>query len=305
MSSIVQQVKALAKEIRNYVKNLLLRKTNRQQPRIPRNVVCLRDIEFGKGGQRTLRMHILKTKTRPETLMPAVVWIHGGGWCKGSKEEGIQRLIPFAKSGYLCASIEYRLSNEDIFPAQLEDCKCAIRFLRAHAEEFHLNADCIGVWGASAGGHLAALLGTTHHVKELEGTGGWESFSSRVQAVCDWFGPTDFLAMNAFPSKIDHDAADSPESKLIGGPIQENKKKVERANPITYITKETAPFLIMHGDNDLLVPLNQSQLLFEALQQLKIDATLKVIAGGGHGKNFNSPTVLKQVERFFNVHLCC
>lgn len=304
MSFTFQQAKVLVIKIRNYVENLLIRKTGRQTSYIPPNLMCLRNVEFGKGDQRTLRMHIVKTKTLPEIPMPVLIWIHGGGWCKGSKEEGIQRLIPFAKNGYFCASIEYRLSSEAIFPAQVEDCKCAIRFLRAHAKDFHLDADHIGVWGASAGGHLAALLGTTQHVKELEGAGGWGNFSSRVQAVCNWFGPTDLLTMNAFPSKIDHDAANSPESMLIGGPIQKHKEKAAKANPITYITTEAAPFLIMHGDDDLLVPLNQSQLLFEALERSGVEATLEIIAGGGHGKNFSSPDLLKQVKNFFKIHLC-
>ena len=106
--------------------------------------------------------------------MPGLVWIHGGAWLEGSKEQGIELLLPFARQGYLCVSIEYRLSHEAIFPAQIEDCKCAVRFLRAHAKELRLNRDRIGVWGQSAGGHLAALLGTTGGVEELEGEGGWE-----------------------------------------------------------------------------------------------------------------------------------
>ncbi|MEM9006128.1 MAG: alpha/beta hydrolase [Cyanobacteria bacterium P01_F01_bin.86] len=277
---------------------------SKQTLNVPANVICCPDIEFGKGGQRPLRMNIVRPRILPESPMPILIWIHGGGWCNGDKEEGIQHLIPFASNGYFGASIEYRLSHEAIFPAQLEDCKCAIRFLRAHANRFHLDADHIGAWGVSAGGHLAALLGTTHHVRELEGEGGWENISSRIQAVCDWFGPTDFLKMNQFPGEIDHDAADSPESMLIGGPIQENKKKAAQANPITYISEETAPFLIMHGDDDLLVPLNQSQLLFAALKKVNVEVDFEIIAGGGHGKHFKSPERLEQIKRFFNTHLC-
>jgi acetyl esterase/lipase len=297
-------MKTLVNRIQGYVKNLLMRQAGQQTHDLPSNVICRREIEFGKGGQRPLRMNVVQPHVLPELPMPVLVWVHGGGWCKGDKEEGIRRLVPFANDGYFCASIEYRLSSEAIFPAQLEDCKCAIRFLRAHAKDFHLNAERIGVWGASAGGHLAALLGTTHHIQELEGEGGWENFSSRVQAVCDWFGPTDFLKMNEFPGKIDHDAADSPESMLIGGPIQENREQAARANPITYITTDTAPFLIMHGDNDYLVPLNQSQLLFEALKKSNVEVTFEIIVGGGHGNHFNSPALLEQIKRFFNTHLC-
>lgn len=280
-------------------------KTKTNQLQILTNLVYLREIEYGRGGERTLKMDILHPRNLPEEAMPALIWIHGGGWCQGSKEEGIKWLIPFAKQGYFCASIEYRLSHEAYFPAQIEDCKCAIRFLRAHAKAFHLNEGRIGVWGISAGGHLAALLGTTPNVRELEGQGGWFNFSSRVQAVCDWFGPTDFLRMNDFPSEIDHDAADSPEGMLIGGVVQQNQEKATKANPIAYVTEEASPFLIMHADNDSLVPFNQSQLLSEALQKAGVEVTLETVKGGGHGEKFNFPTVLEKVENFFNKHLQC
>lgn len=270
---------------------------------MPKNLSYMPDIEFGKGGNRVLTMDILRPKILPEAPLPAMLWIHGGGWREGSKKDGIRRLLSFAQSGYFCASIEYRLSHEAIFPAQIEDCKCAIRCLRARAKEFHLDSQRIGVWGSSAGGHLAALLGTSHHVKELEGQGGWQEFSSRVQAVCDWFGPTDFLKMNNFPSEIDHDAADAPEAMLIGGPIQSNPEKAAKANPIAYLTPEAPPFLIMHADDDLIVPLNQSQLLFEALQKVGTEVTFDVVKNGGHGKHFDSSELLKKVENFFRQHL--
>ncbi|MBE9166065.1 alpha/beta hydrolase [Pleurocapsales cyanobacterium LEGE 06147] len=277
--------------------------TTTERLQIFTNLVYLREIEYGRGGERILKIDILHRRNLPEEAMPVLVWIHGGGWCQGRKEEGIKWLIPFANRGYFCASIEYRLSQEAHFPAQIEDCKCAIRFLGAHAKKFHLKEECIGVWGISAGGHLAALLGTTSHVKKLEGQGGWHQFSSRVRAVCDWFGPTDFLRMNDFPSKIDHDAADSPEGMPIGGAIQENQEKAARANPITYLTGEASPFPIVHADNDRLVPFNQSQLLYEALKQAGVEVTLEMVKGGGHGEKFNASIVLKKVEKFFNKHL--
>jgi acetyl esterase/lipase len=267
------------------------------------SVIYRRDIEFTKGKQRALKMDILHPRSLPEKPMPAIVWIHGGAWREGNKEDGIELLLPFARRGYFCASIEYRLSHEAIFPAQIEDCKCAIRFLRAHATEFYLDSEHIGVWGCSAGGHLAALLGTTHHVQDFEGEGGWEKFSSCVQAVCDWFGPTDFFSINDFPRKVSYPPGDSPEEILIGGPIQENMEKVAQANPITYVTQADPPFLIAHADDDLIVPLNQSQLLFEALQQAGVEVTFEVVKGGGHGKKFDSPELLKKLEDFFKKHL--
>src|SRR5262249_32279005 len=142
--------------------------------------------------------------------------------------------------GYAVASINYRLSQHAVYPAQIEDCKAAVRFLRANAKKYNLDPDHFGVWGASAGGHLVALLGTTGGGKELEGDGGNKEVSSKVQAVVNWFGPTDLTKMGG-----SHDNPDSPEAKLLGGPVQENKDKAAKANPITYVAKDAAPFLIL------------------------------------------------------------
>lgn len=267
------------------------------------SVIYRQDIEFTKRRKRSLKMDILHPRILPKQLMPGLMWIHGGAWREGNKADGIELLLPFARRGYFCASIEYRLSHEAIFPAQIQDCKCAIRFLRAHAKKFHLDSEHIGVWGCSAGGHLAALLGTTYHIQEFEGEGGWEEFSSCVQAVCDWFGPTDFLRINDFPRKVTYAPGDSPEEILIGGLIQENLAKVAKANPITYVTKDAPPFLIAHADDDLIVPLNQSQLLFEALKQAGVEVTLEVVKGGGHGKKFDSANLLNKLTGFFQKHL--
>jgi acetyl esterase/lipase len=267
-------------------------------------VMVLRDVEFGRYGRQVLRMDILRPRPFLGLPSPVLVWIHGGGWRRGSKRDGLKNLLFFARQGFLCASIDYRLSQDALFPAQIEDCKCAIRFLRAHAQKFNLDPNRIGVWGASSGGHLAALLGTSGGRPELEGQGGWESFSSHVQAVCDWFGPTDFLKMGNFPGQIDHNSPESPESLLLGGSIQTRRAAAERANPIAYITKNAPPFLIMHADNDPLVPFNQSQLLFNALQQSKVEASLVVVPGGGHGGPlFSSPDMLDQVRKFFEKKL--
>ena len=268
---------------------------------LPPDVELTRDVEYGTGGGRPLKMHLIRPKSPPKDAMPVVVWIHGGAWRAGNKDSGIGNLVRFARRGYFCASIEYRLSQEAIFPAQIEDCKCAIRFLRAKAKEYNLDPNRIGVWGSSAGGHLVALLGTSGDVKELEGKGGWQEFSSRVNAVCDFFGPTDFTKMADFPSRMNHNAPDSPESLLIGGAVQEHKDKAAKANPITYITKDDPPFLIMHGDQDPLVPLNQSELLHEALKKAGVEVTFHVVKGGGHG--FGGPEIQKMVDEFFDKHL--
>jgi enterochelin esterase-like enzyme/dienelactone hydrolase len=208
--------------------------------------------------------------------------------------------VSFLRDGFAVASINYRFSQHAIFPAQIEDCKAAIRWLRANATTYNIDSSRIGVWGSSAGGHLAAMLGTTGDVKEFD-VGEHRDLSSRVQAVCDWFGPTDFTQMSKFPSNIDHDAAGSPESLLIGGPVQQNREKAARANPITYVTKDDAPFLIMHGDQDPLVPMNQSELLYDTLKKAGVDATFQSVKGAGHGLNGLENN--RMVYEFFAKHL--
>jgi dipeptidyl aminopeptidase/acylaminoacyl peptidase len=162
------------------------------------------------------------------------------------------------------------------------------------------------MWGPSAGGYLVTMLGVTNGVQEFEGSGGWEGVSSAVQAVCNWFGPSDFLQMNRAGSIQDHDATDSPESELIGGPIQEHPEQVKRANPITYITSERIipPFLVVRGDADPLVPFNQSELLVAALESVGSDVTFHPIKGAGHGgEEFESEEILVLVNSFFDKHL--
>lgn len=259
----------------------------------------VRDVEYGTGGGRPLKMHLVKPKSAPKEPMPVVVYIHGGAWRGGNRDAGVRPLSRLAQRGYFGATIEYRLSGEARFPAQIEDCKAAIRFLRSKAREFGIDPDRIAAWGPSAGGHLAALLGTSGDAKDLDGKGGSGDASSRVQAVVDWFGPTDFLQMGK--NKIDHDAPNSPESLLVGGPIQENKDKVAAANPITYVSKDDPPFLIMHGDQDDLVPLSQSEHLLAALRKAGVDSTLHVVKGAGHG--FGGRELDARVDEFLDKHL--
>lgn len=264
-------------------------------------VKAMRDLEYAKPGGKPQLLDLFVPE-KADGPLPLIVWIHGGAWLGGSKN-GTPAMGQLRR-GYAVASINYRLSQEAIFPAQIHDCKAAIRWLRAHAKEYNLDPKRIGVWGSSAGGHLVALVGTSGDVKELEGDEGNLDQSSRAQAVCDWFGPTDFcqMAAHALPdSKLDHDAAGSPESKLIGGPIQENKDKVAKANPITYVSKDDPPFLIMHGDKDPLVPHHQSELLNDALKKAGVAVTFKTVEGAGHG--FGGPDVMKTVEEFFDKHL--
>jgi acetyl esterase/lipase len=264
-------------------------------------IKTMRDLEYAKVGDNRLLLDLYVPENADGPL-PLIVWIHGGAWTGGDKGGG--PAMGQLKRGYAMASINYRLSQVAVFPAQIHDCKAAIRWLRAHAKEYNINPQRIGVWGSSAGGHLVALLGTSGNVRELEGDEGNLDQSSRVQAVCDWFGPTDFLQMAAHMlpgAKMEHDTANSPESRLVGGPVQENKEKVAKANPITYVSKDDPPFLIMHGDKDPLVPHHQSEILAEALKKAGVDVTFKTVEGAGHG--FGGPEVMKMVEVFFDKHL--
>ncbi len=264
-----------------------------KQPQVPDNVELIRDVEYGKGGNRMLHLHILRPKTPPKEPMPVVVWFHGGGWETGHRDGGIFRLVRFAQRGYLCATVEYRLSGEAVFPAQIEDAKCAIRFLRAKANDFNLDPKRIGAWGYSAGGHLVELLGTSAHVKELEGKGGWPEASSAVQAVCSAAGVSDFAYWG--------DKAHPAVVKLLGGAVGANKEKAILASPIAHVGKNLPPFLLIHGDKDGTVPVSQSELLYAALKKAGADATLRVIKDGSH--NLLNAETDKLTDAFFDKHL--
>jgi acetyl esterase/lipase len=262
---------------------------------LPPGVTPYLNLAYVPNGHARQRLDLYVPDSPPGSL-PVIVWIHGGGWAQGNKSD--TPALPFTAKGFAVASIEYRLSQHARFPAQIEDCKTAVRWLRANASTYHLDPDRFAAWGSSAGGHLVALLGTSGDAKDLEGAGNLDQ-SSRVQAVVDWFGPTDLLKMGG-----SHDNEGSFESRLIGGPLQRNKDKAVRANPIAYITESTPPFLIMHGTNDRSVPFNQSELLASALKKAGIDETLIALPGARHGDPaFRSPGNMRKVEDFLTRHL--
>jgi len=232
---------------------------------------------------------------KAEKRLPLIVWVHGGAWMGGSKD-GRSPALQFASEGYAVAHVGYRLSGEAKFPAQINDCKGAVRWLRANAEKYQLDPEKFIAWGSSAGGHLVAMLGTTGGVKELEGTVNNLKESSRVQGVVDWFGPTDLLRMNETESDRRHDAPNSAESKLIGGPLLENKDKAAKASPTNYVSKDAPPFLIMHGDHDLEVPIRQSEILADALKKASVEVTFIPMKGAGHG--FGGPQSIDPVRGF-------
>jgi acetyl esterase/lipase len=264
------------------------------------------DLEYNQvDGKRLLLDLYLPTKGRGP--FPIVVFVHGGGWRSGDKKLSPNSpQLKQVRRGYAVASINYRLSGEAIFPAQIEDCKAAIRFLRANAAMYKLDGDHIAVWGSSAGANLVALLGTTADVPELEGTGNLDQ-SSRVQAVIDQFGPSDLLKMaaDALPcTNFEHDSPDSPGSQLVGCAVQTCPDKADAAGPINYITPDDAPFLIMHGSEDCTVGPAQSERFFEALRLRGVEAEYILLQGARHGgSEFKTPEMETKINEFIDRHL--
>lgn len=246
---------------------------------------------------------------------PVVVWVHGGGWSGGSRAMP-SRVANLCPRGYAVASIDYRLSGTAKWPAQIQDCKGALRFLRAEAATYNLDPDRFGVWGSSAGGHLVAFLGTSggqgtvrfgNASVDLEGTtGGNLDRSSRVQAVVDWYGPTDLLQMRFYPSGAAHEDPTSPESQLLatGVALPDMPELATTANPISFLSPEDPPFLLMHGTIDNSVPYHQSELLHRALVTRGLRSTFVPILGAGHGGgDFDAPATLQTVNDFLDANL--
>ena len=267
--------------------------------KVPEGVTVYRDLAYVTDGHERQKLDLYVPETGEN--LPLIIWIHGGAWRGGDKTHYMP--IEYLKAGYAGASLNYRLSQHAIFPAQIEDVKAAVRWLRANAETYRLDPNRFAAWGSSAGGHLVAMLGTAGDVKEFA-VGENLEVSSRVQAVVDYFGPTDFLQMDAhrLPNGLVHDVPDSPESQLVGEPIQEHQDRVARANPVTYVSKDAPPFLIVHGDKDPLVPYQQSVLLNDALKKVGVPVTFYKVEGGGHGW-FKDPKVPELAKAFLEQHL--
>ncbi len=249
---------------------------------------------------------VLPTNPSGKKKLPLIIWIHGGGWKNGDKRSGLSphRLPAIVQTGkYIGASIGYRLSGEAIWPAQIHDCKAAIRWLRANAEKYGFDPDKIIAWGSSAGGHLVSMLGVSHGVKELDGKiGNYTDQSSRVHAVINYYGPSALLQMDDHPSKIIHNAPDSPESQLIGGPIQKNRKKTKQASPLHHISKDDSIFIHFHGTDDPLVPFHQSVIFHRALQKKGVASKFITLQKGGHSmpSNYTQEKVIPFLEELLN-----
>lgn len=277
---------------------------------LPPDVQILRDVQFAKVGSKTLMLDILRPKSMPKHPIPAIVWIHGGWFHKGNRNVFYTPLFKLISHGFAVISIDYRLTQDAPFPAQVQDCKCAVRWLRAHSGEYGIDPRRIGACGGSAGGYLAAFLGTSSGVKSLEGSGGWQNQASDVQAVVDYYGPSDFreIPREIADNQISFVLVDlfanssfSPISEFLGCSMASSPDKCRAASPMSYIGKKTPPFLILHGGNDATVPVEQSHLLYNALKKAKIEADLVIVKDGVH--EFYDPKSDEKMIAFFSKHL--
>ena len=272
----------------------------RRQADFP-DVNVVRDQVYKRVDGRDLQLDIYSPKSISHPL-PVVLWIHGHRWSRGSKAQ--RPPVNLMAQGYIVVSIDYRLSGEAPFPAQIEDCKAAVRWLRANAATYHIDPDHIGAWGHSAGGHLAALLGTSGGVAELEGAGDNSIFSSRVQAVCDMSSPSDILQLyEAVSSSKDGSGrrAKSSIEQFLGGSVEQNRAKAIAASPSTYVSTDDAAFLLIHGENDMSIPVSQSEVFVSKLKAAGVDATLENAKGRGHG--VGAPNDAGEIISFFDKHL--
>ncbi|MGK7944867.1 MAG: alpha/beta hydrolase fold domain-containing protein [Microcystaceae cyanobacterium] len=269
------------------------------------------------GQPRSLLLDLYLPEYSSKQPLPLIIFIHGGGWLEGSKESCPGKQV--ARSGYIMACINYRFSSEALFPAQIHDVKTAVRWLRKNALSYNINPDRIGAWGYSAGGHLSALLGTSYGIAELEGENK-AKISSQIQAVVNWYGPTDFSKVPpAFTQDITPDLLEKKRNKpwfiytlathrLIGRPISQNPELTQLANPITHLDSSDPPILIMHGEQDQVVPMSHSEILNDALNKNSVPVIFNRYQDRGHsfaGQNgeLYDPQLIKEALDFFDQYL--
>jgi len=262
---------------------------------IAQNNSTIKDIIYASVSGRDLKLDLYLPGGVDNPFL--MVWIHGGAWHSGTKENPPDNLL---KSGYALASVEYRLSTEARFPAIVYDIKAAIRFLRGNAEKYGYHPDKITIWGSSAGGHLAALIGTTNNNRELEGDlGDYKDESSSVQAAIDFFGPTNFLTILSQSTSHGINVRASALALLLGKPVEQVEDLAKLASPVYQVDKSDPPILIMHGDQDNQVPVNQSIELKEAYDENGLDAQLVFVKGAGHSDPlFFSEKYIQIVKEF-------
>ena len=275
---------------------------------LPAGIKLEKDIAYIEGGDEAQKLDIYLPETPSDKPLPLIVHIHGGGWRAGNKFPC--PVAAMVLKGYAVASVEYRFSQKAIFPAQIQDCQAAIRWLRAHVKQYNLDPDHLGAVGGSAGGHLSALVGTSGGKKAFPPIGGHLDESDRVQAVIDIYGPADFSTVvsqaaedknvkNIFAFNTPSD----PYSSLIGTQL-DDKPKADAVSPMHYVSKDSPPFLILHGTHDTLVPYAQSVQFEAALKAQSVPVWLQTLPGSGHGgPAFGKPATIQLMQAFFDKHL--
>ena len=241
-------------------------------PPADQDVVVEKDIEYARAGGIALKLDLYRPKDPPKSPMPAIIWLHGGGWSAGARQWMPPQWVPrnenaYWRHGYCLVAIEYRLSGQAIFPAAVADCKCAVRWVRQNAGRYGIDPNRIGVMGYSAGGNLALMVGCAQDRPELEGQGGNPDISSRVQAVCSIAGPTD---MTAFTKGGEGEKA---ASGYCGGTPTQKPAICQQASPITYAAKDNPPILLIHGEADGTVPIAQAENMAKRLKDVGAGAT--------------------------------
>lgn len=269
-------------------------------------ITVSQNLTYAKVGDVDLQLD-LATPKDGDGPFPAIVFIHGGGWSGGNRHAFRSKMEDAARRGYVAATISYRLTQPDKetgrgkqpFPAQIHDCKAAIRWLRANANEYKINPQKIGVTGASAGAHLSLLIGLTSPSDNLEGNEGNPNQSSRVQAVVNIFGPTDLVReYETAPGAVGFLKA------FFNATPDEAKEQYLAASPITYVSKDDPPVLTLHGDKDALVPPEQAKLLDERMKAVGATHELLMLPEQGHG--FTGESAQKADDaawEFFAKHL--
>jgi acetyl esterase/lipase len=261
-----------------------------------------KDVVYGTAGGVVLKMDIYYPQ-KAEGAAPAILYVHGGAWTKGSKDPGpaINDVRMLQQRGYLVASIDYRLAPRYKFPAQIEDVKCAVRFLRANAAVYGIDGDRIGAMGGSAGGHLVSLLGLSGD-QDFNTSGGNAGQSVRVQAVVDMYGPSD---ISVVPGGVDRGLL-----MQVFGASDRGAAVVRQASPVSYVSADDPPFLIIHGEKDPLVPVGQSELLYAALKAAGVPVELLKVKNAGHGlvpsNGAVTPSrieIMKKIGDFFDRNL--
>ncbi len=271
--------------------------SGQKQPAVPDGVTFETGIEYTNPDEQHLKLNMARPKGGGP--FPAVVCIHGGGFRAGKRESYDALTIKLAERGYVAVTVSYRLAPKYPFPAAIHDTKAAVRWLRAHAKQYHIDPDRIGTTGGSAGGHLAQFLGVTADVKEFEGTGGHAEQSSKVKCVVNVYGPSDFT--KSYGKSVD---AAEVLPLFLGGNLEKARALHIKASPLYWVTPNAAPTLFIHGTEDKYVHVEQAEWIHDKLKAASVETELLKLEGAGHGfKGKDAETAEKALFAFFDKHL--